>query len=297
MSTRSLEIPGRSFRFIHSQFAKAVYPPQGISLTGQTGILTGGNIGLGFACAEWLLELDLSRLILAVRSPTKGEAAAKQLRLKSRATKIEVWQMDMASYTSIQQFADKCEGLDRVDFAILNAGVSNMDFVKSQEGHEEVYQTNYLSTVFLAHLLLPILKESSPPGKPSRLTIVNSGTSLMAKLPHRDETPFLPSFDIEQGWVGTEQYPASKALAHFWILKLVQRVRKEDVIVNLVDPGAVKGTGLTRHVSGIMSLAVTAAQGLVGRTLRSGASTFIDAVFVKGEESHGCFIHDWKIHP
>ena len=57
VSTKSWELPGRPLRFLHSQFTKTVQPPEGISLAGQTGILAGGNIDFGFACAEWLLEL------------------------------------------------------------------------------------------------------------------------------------------------------------------------------------------------------------------------------------------------
>ena len=161
----------------------------------------------------------------------------------------------MILYKSAQQFADRCRGLDRIGLAILNAGVQNMDYVRAQEGHEEVFQTNYLSTVPLAHLLLPTLKEKSPVGKTSRLTVVNSGTTLIAKLLSRNKKPFIPSFDDEQSFVAKEKYSASKALAHFWILKLVQRVRKESVIINLVDPEAVKNTILTRGVSGILRVA------------------------------------------
>ncbi|KAK4099581.1 NAD(P)-binding protein [Parathielavia hyrcaniae] len=299
VTTTSLAIPGAPFRFLHSQFTKPVHPPADLSLAGQTCILTGGNIGLGLACAEWLVELQLARLILAVRTPAKGEAAAKQLRSKGGCVaRIEVWQVDMASYQSVETFAARCAGpeLRRIDFVILNAGLSSMEYRRTPEGHEEVFQVNYLSTVLLAHLLLPTLREKAPAGRPGRLTIVNSGTALAAKLPRRHETPFLPTFDDKSRWAPMDQYPASKALAHFWILKLAQRVRREHVVVNLVDPGAVKDTGLIRDVKGVLSWAVKAVQWMVARTLRDGASAYLDAAVVKGPETHGCFLHDWKIH-
>lgn len=295
---RSLSLSPKSVQFFRSQFTKPVLPPAGTFLAGQTAILTGGNIGLGYGCAEWFLELKLSRLILAVRTPSKGEAAAKELKKKYSGTKIEVWEMDMLSYKSIQDFVKRCETLDRLDIAILNAGKTDDKFGElTPEGHESIFQTNYLSTVFLAHLLLPVLKSKSPAGKPGRLTIVNSGTAYMAKLPHRNTTPYLPTFDDKSKFDPLETYTASKALCHFWLLKLTERVRKEDVIVNLVDPGLVKGTGLHRSMGTILETIFSIVKSLTGRTLRNGSSTFIDAAVVKGEESHGCYIGDWKIEP
>ncbi|KAK3311367.1 uncharacterized protein B0T15DRAFT_571747 [Chaetomium strumarium] len=58
----------------------------------------------------------LGRLILAVRSPAKGEAAAKQLRQKVRDTQIDVWEVDMLSYASVQAFAEWCKTLSRINF-------------------------------------------------------------------------------------------------------------------------------------------------------------------------------------
>jgi len=295
-STKSYDLgPGSSYSFFKSQCAKPALPPADTSLAGQTVILTGGNMGIGYACAEHLVELKVARLILAVRTPSKGEAAAKTLRLKSPGTKIEVWNVDMLSYKSVQDFADKCKGLDRIDIAILNAGMTTGVFERGPEGHEKLVQTHYLSTVLLAHLLLPLLKEKSPAGKPGRLTIVSSGAAHYAKLSHSATTPYLPTYDDEALFEPAEQYCASKALEFFWAYKLVEYVRKEDVIVNLVDPGLVKGTGLHRDLTGMASFFFATAKNLFGRKMRDGASTLVDAAVVKGDETHGCYIQDWRV--
>lgn len=297
MAPKSYDLtPDPHLKLLKSQTAKPQLPPKGTSFEDQTVLLTGGNIGLGYGCAEWLVELNVSCLILAVRTPSKGEAAAAKLREKNSRVKIDVWQVDMDSYQSIQNLAEQSNSLDKLDVAILNAGATDMNFRQGQEGHEMVMQVNYYSTVLLSFLLLPILKAKTPAGKPGRLTIVNSGTALAAKLPRRHETPYLSTFDDESKFDMLEHYPATKALAHFWILKLAERVRKEDVVVNIVDPGFVKGTQLHRDVSGFFGLAFAAAKVIVARSIRNGSSTYIDASVVKGPESHGCYIMDWKIH-
>lgn len=43
-----------------------------VNLQGKTAIVTGSNSGLGLQCARQLLTLGISKLILAVRSETKG---------------------------------------------------------------------------------------------------------------------------------------------------------------------------------------------------------------------------------
>ncbi|KAJ4311629.1 hypothetical protein N0V84_010343 [Fusarium piperis] len=101
------------------------------------------------------------------------------------------------THESIQAFAKKCETLDRIDFAILNAGTQNTAFTRSPEGHESTFQDNYLSTVLLATLLLPTLKKKATAGNPGRLTIVNSGTSLMVKVPNPKDEPALACYDDE----------------------------------------------------------------------------------------------------
>ena len=82
-------------------------------------------MGLGFECAKQLLELGTSHLILAVRSQTKGDAAAEQLRTQFASAIIDVELLDMASPSSVRDFSRRCEHkLDRLDIVILNAGLS-----------------------------------------------------------------------------------------------------------------------------------------------------------------------------
>ncbi|KAJ7232459.1 hypothetical protein B0H12DRAFT_1019266 [Mycena haematopus] len=288
--------------FYHNQFcAKPEWPAPGTSLAGQTAIVTGSNTGLGFEAASQLLGLGLSRIVLAVRSIERGTAAAARLRLVYPKATYEVWELNMSSYPSVQAFARRVEAqLSRVDIVILNAGLIKLVFAATDStGHEEELQVNYLSTMLLTVLLLPILKAKRPPGgSPSHLTIVNAALALAAKNPYKDCNPMFAGFDNPKLFDREETYNATKLLAHMFLWHLVDYVSADDVIVNLSDPAWCKGTDLTRDVEGAaMKLAVKAFGGLAGRTPRVGASCFIDAVVNKGKESHGCFLMSWKIHP
>ncbi len=284
--------------FYNNQFkAKPQWPAPGTSLSGKTAIVTGGNTGLGYETASQLLDLNLSHLILAVRSPEKGDAAANKLRKVYKA-KIEVWKLDMDSYESIQAFARRVESLTRVDIVLLNAGVMKLTFttVKST-GHQETIQVNYLSTALLAMLLLPTLKtKGKSAGVTPHLTIVSAALTLAAKFPNRNSVPLLPSFDDPKTFDREEIYNSSKLMMHMWLWKLSDYVSADDVIVNLADPAWVRGTSLARDVKGGLKIGL-AVFGMLGRTPRVGASCFVDAVVNKGKESHGCFLMSWKIHP
>ncbi|RSL53400.1 hypothetical protein CEP54_010428 [Fusarium duplospermum] len=283
--------------FFSSQREKAHFPPKDTNLSGQTAIVSGANAGLGFQCARMLLELKLSRVIIASRSLQRGETAAEALRKEYPSASVDVWDLDMASYQSIQAFATRCATLSRIDFVILNAGISKQNFDLAATGHEEAFQVNYLSTVLLAILLLPTLKEKAPDGRPGRLTVVSSGRSMHAKFPESKASPIIPAFDDKNAFDGAERYNTTKFLLHLWIYNLVDYVSPDDVVVNLVDPGFCKGTNLERDFHGAVKAFLLGMKSMVGRPIDAGASTYIDAAVIKGKETHGSFIMDWTICP
>lgn len=288
--------------FYNNQFrAQPQWPAPGMNLSSRTAIVTGANTGLGYETAFQLLGLKLSHLVLAVRSLEKGEAAASQLRQLHPKASIEVWHLDMCSYESIQAFARRAGSqLSRIDYVLLNAGTMRLKYNKLEStGHEEILQVNYLSTVLLAILLLPVLRSKRPStNEPAHLTMVSAALTLAAKFPQRDANPLLPALDDPKNFDPQETYNTSKLLVHMFLCKLVDYVSADDVIVNLADPAWVKGTELARDVSGVvMKAALKIFAYTTGRTKKVGASCFVDALVNKGKESHGCFLMSWKIHP
>lgn len=304
--SKSMEMPplagGGGGVFFESQFrAKPQWPSKSIDLSGKVAIITGGGSGLGFHAGRLFLSHQLSHLIIGVRSLKNGEEAAGILRREYPGAQVSVWELEMGSYDSVTAFARRAEGeLPRLDIAILNAGMFTPEFrLNPNTGHDQSIQINYLSTMLLVTLLLPVLKAKSAPGTPGRLTFVGSGSAYQAKFANRTKVPILASFDDLKvhpfSWA--ERYATSKLLGHPFLVKLVDYVDADDVIVNTVDPGFCKGTGLHRETSGITSALFSLGKSLSGRTLECGASTYMDAAVVKGKESHGSFIMDWVTKP
>jgi len=290
--------------FFNNQFLVKIPLPserQFPSLGGKVAIVTGANSGLGFEASKQLLGLGLSHLILAVRSFEKGKAAATKLGLTNPKAKIDVWELDMESYDSIQAFVRKCNTeLSRIDFAILNAGIGPINFRKSPAtGHESAMQVNYLSTAFLAILLLPILKAKSPPDGPPRLTVISSVLGHRAQFRNRDQIPLLTSFDDIQitPWDLREAYGVSKLLGQLFFVELSERVSSNDVVINMVEPGSIKGTGLSRDVGGLLLIVLKLMHAIAGRPVERGAATYVDALLGHDKESHGCFLMNCEVTP
>src|SRR2546429_7584403 len=106
--------------------------------------------------SKHLVRLNVSYLILACRSLSKGEAAKEQILASARKsnTKIEVWPLDLCSYASVLDFATRCNTLSRLDAVIENAGVSYAEYSLAED-NETTVTVNVVSTFLLALLLLP----------------------------------------------------------------------------------------------------------------------------------------------
>lgn len=273
-------------------------PPEDFNLSGQTGVVTGANGGLGFETAAYLLQFNISRLIITVRDKRKGAETVARLQSLYPKARIDVWLLDMLSYDSIQEFSQKCAGIERLDFAILNAGTQGGSFVLNKStGHEAVFQLNYLSTVLLTLLLLPVMK-SKKAGRPGRITMVGSGLALMAKFPEQKADPIIPAFDNSAGWgmqAAAERYSTTKLLLLMFIAKLKDHVSPNDVVVNVADPGFMRNGGMDEALPAVLRIPLNIMRSTLGRDPKGGAWAFIDAAILKPETSHGSWTYNWEV--
>ncbi|KAK1574723.1 retinol dehydrogenase 12 [Colletotrichum navitas] len=284
--------------FLRRQRVAPTPLPTDLRLTDQTAIVTGSNVGLGLSASRQLLEIGLSHLIMGVRSQAKGDAAASQLRKDFPDSRVSVWILDMESYESIRQFADQCASLPRLDIVILNAGLMMTSYTPAAAtGHEITMQVNYLSTVYLSLLLVPILKSKKIPGasRPPVLSVVGSDSAYIASL--KTTNPVLPQCDDpKEYWVETA-YMRSKLLLVFFVAKLAELVNPNDVLINVSNPGLTGGTALGDKQPYIVQKIFGVIHYFLARPLDVGASVYLNAALVQGVESHGSFISEWTIKP
>jgi NAD(P)-dependent dehydrogenase (short-subunit alcohol dehydrogenase family) len=284
--------------FLRRQYTRPKPLPAGIKLTNQVAIVTGSNVGLGLEASRQLLELGLSRLIMGVRSQTKGDAAATKLRTAFPSSTITVWIVDMESYDSIRAFAEQCVSLPRIDITILNAGLLNKWFtVVPATNHENTLQVNYLSTALLAMLLLPTIKAKRVAGtaRPPVLTLVGSDLAYDAKI--ETSGSILQQFVNPKAFDRVPWYAKTKLFLIFFVSRLAELVNPDDVIINVSNPGMTKGTAFLSKFPYVVVKFFEVLQFLVGRSAAVGASNYLDAVVVQGKESHGGFTSEWSIKP
>ena len=272
-----------------------------VDLSGKTAIVTGSNVGLGLECARLLLDCGCSKVIIAVRGEAKGEAARQDLSqgrdLKPDA--IEVWKLDLSSYDSITAFAERTKSLERLDLAILNAGIfKNSEVFHATTGYEEDVQINYLSNMLLTTLLLPVLIAKKRDNTPGRIVLVSSDMSGWVKFNERSTTPLLPAFKQRMDkWNMSERYGTSKLLGQLFLVELAKRVAPSAVTVTCCNPGMCYGTALAHEGPVVARGAFWVIQHIIGWSCSVGARTYVHAAATLGEEVHGQYVEDNTLHP
>ena len=303
-------------------------------MVGKTGIVTGSNTGLGYHASAQLLALGLSRLILAVRDPEKGEAARTSLLdlhpqrsvVGETVPTIEVWSVDLTDYTSMIAFSERVRytpGL-RVDFCILNAGVCRFGYEVANR-NEVTVQTNWLGTALLAITLRPVLQaqyarggggvangngkangdvssNASAPSAPV-ISIVGSETAQWAafqelKVADREKRSVLSVLNDKPRFSAVDRYYTSKLLLALFLKEFTNRLPADNaVVVNMVNPGFCYGTELHRSLGGALGKVFGGVKRAIGRSTPVGARTLVHAAVIAGPESHGRYLCDEEEAP
>lgn len=276
-------------------------------MTGKVAIVTGANTGIGLDCARQLLDLGLTKLVLAVRDEAKGQTAAKALssspRFDAKTQTIEVRKLDLSSYDSVIEFAERMATEVDPDLIILNAGLFKLYATYNDStGHDEDVQVNYLSTVLLLVLLLRLVKNkqaANAKSSPPHFVVVTSVVAHWAKFPQRNADPLLSAFDDKKAkWDMQDRYGGSKLLTLLFLSELVKRVPPSVAIINAPTPGLCHGTGLPRDGNGkLIGFIYNIFLRLVGHSSHIGALSLVDAAVKKGQESHGQYIENGKLRP
>jgi len=218
-------------------FAKLPVPDS--DLTGRTFLVTGSNTGIGFAAAVHLACLNPAHLILAVRDVKKGEAAKAQIIAETGFSgALDVWELDMADFESVKRFAARAKSLERLDGALLNAGINGCAWEVTGDGWERMLQVNALSTGLLGLLLLPLLHATAArPDASPHLTFTGSAAMFFSSFPEKHAPNILQTLnDASKSAVG-DRYPVSK-LFNLYAVREIARLRQaQGVVVNLVEPG------------------------------------------------------------
>ncbi|RDL40502.1 uncharacterized protein BP5553_00481 [Venustampulla echinocandica] len=271
-----------------------------ISFAGKTILVTGSNTGLGYGAALKFAALGASKLILAVRTPAKGEEAKRKIvqATKYDAANIIVMQLDMASYDSVRAFVrDLRVKTSTLDVALLNAGIAPPKYTANPTtGWESALQTNIISTALLAILIIPQLKHTAvKTGRPSQLTLTSSYGHKYVAAKDVQTAPgesLLKKLSAPEYFNPEKCYNAIKLMTEYVKLGLVNNYSKNakgevDVTINSTCPGYCT-TDLGREFPWYIALPIKVMQMYCGRSAEEGSRSLISATLLE-KVGHGKF--------
>ena len=142
------------------------HPRQLAQQTGRTFVLTGANSGIGLETARDLVARG-AHVVLAVRDPAKGEAAAAELVGPGTTSVVE---LDLADLDQVAGCAKTLlDRLPSLSALVCNAGVMGGPSLLTPQGFERQMATNHLGHAALVAGLWPMLHAGG-----SRVVMISS---------------------------------------------------------------------------------------------------------------------------
>ncbi|XP_012545059.2 retinol dehydrogenase 11-like [Bombyx mori] len=251
-------------------------------------IVTGSNNGIGYETAKDLAERG-ARVILACRNDLRGTKARDQIIAESGNHDVHYRQLDLASFDSVRRFAEEfIKTENRLDILINNAGVFDVDNVKTENGLFVGMQANHFGPFLLTKLLLPLIKSSAP----SRIINVSSlayskGIIDFNNLNLEKETP--------QSYSKIQAYKNSKLCNVLMTTELARRLEGTGVTANCLHPGLVNTDILNSDKLPFSKYWLPVTSFFI-KTPREGAQTSIYlAVSPEVENVTGCYFADCQV--
>ncbi|XP_060069518.1 dehydrogenase/reductase SDR family member on chromosome X-like [Ylistrum balloti] len=212
-------------------------------------VVTGGNTGIGYHTAKWLAMMG-GTVIIACRSEERAKKAIQQMNQEFAEEKrkkttgvvdydqlnLEFMHLDCSSLKSVVNFVQAYKSSGRkLHKLICNAGIGFQDKLShTEDGHEQIFQVNYLSQFLLVSLLLPVMKAS---GTDCRIVLVSSIAHEHARFDPNDiegKKYSEPKYDA------TALYCRSKLYQVMQMYRLNQAIKDTDVTALSLHPGIVR---------------------------------------------------------
>jgi WW domain-containing oxidoreductase len=203
-----------------------------LDLSGQTALVTGGNSGVGYETAKYLVKLGAEVTILC-RNEERCTAAAKSIGGSTISTLIA----DLSDLKNTQIATTKyAKSITKLDMLFLNAGIysngKNDDgsLVLSIDGIEKVFATNHVGH----HLMWKLLESKMKKAKVGRIVLTSSGSNF-------DSFDYGVATDLDTlngSPYSSNLYGQSKLAQVMWAQELTRQLGSEsNIFVNSFHPG------------------------------------------------------------
>jgi NAD(P)-dependent dehydrogenase (short-subunit alcohol dehydrogenase family) len=166
--------------------------------SGKVAVVTGANSGIGKEATRRLAAAG-ARVVMAVRTPEKGDLARSEILAQVPGAQLEVRRIDLADLASVREFADGliADGTP-LDLLINNAGVmAPTTRFTTADGFELQFGSNFLGPFALTGRLLPLVLAAPAP----RVVTMSSGVASFGRIRFDD----LQSERHYRPWLGYAQ--------------------------------------------------------------------------------------------
>ena len=193
-------------------------------------IITGATGAMGSVIAKRLAAQG-KPLILASRDIEKGEKLAQDL--KEKTLNNDIIAMHLSSFARVKAFVAELSELNRPVAALINnSAVLTRKRKTSVDNYEYTIQVNFLSTVLLSMLVVPMFPE-----KGGRIVMTTSLMRNLTSLPYE--------FPAVNNFVPLTTYAQSKLALTLFSIYMSTTLRTRHVTVNCADPGIINAGMLT----------------------------------------------------
>ena len=204
-------------------------------------IITGANSGIGKAAAmKFATEGD--HVIMACRNVERSYSVLQELISITGNSNIELFQLDVSSFTSIGQFAMQFNNkFNNLDLLIHNAAYlkhGEPRYLLSEDGIELSFATNVVGPYLLTQLLLPQLNNAKQPA------ILHACTT---NIKHFFDPKRQIEFDNMRGEYANQRpfnsyklYGDSKMALFLLTIKLAEQLKGQRIRVNALQINRVK---------------------------------------------------------
>ncbi len=205
-------------------------------LDGKCALVTGSTDGVGRLVAA-RLAADGASVLVHGRDPARGERLVAEIKGKGGAA--EFLAADLASLRAVRDLAQAVRArTERLDILVNNAGIGSASGGNtrqvSADGCELRFAVNYLSGFLLTHLLLPLLRASTP------ARIVNVASAGQQEIDFADVM-------LTRGYGGTRAYCQSKLAQIMFTIDLAETLKGSGVTVNALHPATYMNTTMVRE--------------------------------------------------
>jgi NAD(P)-dependent dehydrogenase (short-subunit alcohol dehydrogenase family) len=220
----------------------------GVPATDRTVLVTGATDGLGRALSQEFARRGWTVLAHG-RDEVRGSQLVAELK-RLGAPQVRFYKADFASLAEVGAMARRVLREEPVLHVLVNnAGIGILPRRElSRDGHELVFQVNYLSGYLLSRALSPLLIRSAP------ARIINVSSAGQYAIDFSD-------LMLTRRWHGLIAYGRSKLAQILMTFTLARELEPEGVMVNAVHPATLMATKMTS------SLGVLQPKGLIGRLL------------------------------